>query len=78
MIPVLCLLCQLLIQIHNLLVLLLKLGSGVLGECIDVILQVITSLLDLKLEFMLKGKESVVGPFGLIGNILFATLYFPY
>lgn len=76
-IPVLCFLCQLLIQIRNFLVLLLKLGSGVLGESIDVILQIITSLLDLELELMLKGKESVVGPFGLVGNILFAALYFP-
>ena len=76
-IPVLCFLCQLLIQIRNFLVLLLKLGSGVLGESIDVILQIITSLFDLELELMLKGKKSVIGPFGLVGNILFAALYFP-
>ncbi len=68
---------EILIELSHFLVLLLKLGVGVLGEGVDVALQIISCLFNLELEFMLECEKGVVCSFRLVCYILLAALYFP-
>ena len=68
---------EIFVEFGYFLILLLKLGVGVLGEGVDVPLQVISCLFNLEFEFMLECEKGVVRSFRLVCNILLAALYFP-
>jgi hypothetical protein len=75
-VSVLVLFDQFFINFYNFFVFLIEAFLSRFRQCVDVILQIFSGLLDLMIEFMLKGQEGIVGTFGFIGDILLTAFYF--
>lgn len=71
------LLIEIFIELGYFLVLLLKLVVGILGECVDIALQIISCFFNLEFEFMLECQKGIVCSLRLVCDILLAALYFP-
>jgi hypothetical protein len=67
---------QLFVEVSHFFVFLFKLFISVLRKGVNVALQILSRFFDFKLKLVLEGKQSVIGALGLIGDILFAALYF--
>lgn len=62
------------VEVGDFLVLLLELFVGLLGQSVDVILEILPRFFDFEFELMLEGQQGIVGPLGLIGDVLLAAV----
>ena len=71
-----CFLLQFFVQVSNFFIFGFEPFICIFGQGIDIPLKVFSGLFELKLELMLEGQESVIGPFGLVRYVLFTALDF--